>query len=103
LDASLKEILHENGRLHTILFKNGTSLEVSAMYAKVEYEQHCGIPVDLGCALTPQGLLQTDPMQRTSVPGVFACGDATAMRSVATAVSTGNMAGAACNAELCQE
>lgn len=103
IETALEAILHEDGALHTLKFQDGTTLGLEAMYAKVDFTQHCSIPAELGCELNAQGLLQADPMQRTSVPGVFACGDAAAMRSVATAVATGNMAGAACNAELCQD
>jgi thioredoxin reductase len=40
-------------------------------------------------------------MQRSSVAGVYACGDnASGMRSLAQAVQAGNMAGAALNSEL---
>lgn len=43
-------------------------------------------------------------MQKTNIPGVFACGDnVTMMRSVANAVAQGNFAGAMVNKELSDE
>jgi thioredoxin reductase len=43
-------------------------------------------------------------MQKTTVEGVFACGDNSSMvRSVANAVATGSMAGAMINMELSKE
>lgn len=58
----------------------------------------------LGCELTEQGLLRTDMFQKTNIEGVFACGDtASPMRSVASAVATGNMAGAMVNNTMVEE
>ena len=39
----------------------------------------------------------------TSVPGVYACGDASNMRAVSVAVSSGTVAGAVINFDLIQE
>lgn len=58
----------------------------------------------LGCAIEelPNGRqIVTDEMQQTSVPHVFACGDAArAAGSVPLAVGDGTMAGAACHRSL---
>jgi thioredoxin reductase len=58
----------------------------------------------LGCALEegPTGaFIRTDAMQATSVPGVFACGDAArAAGNVAISVGAGAMAGAAVHRSL---
>jgi thioredoxin reductase len=54
--------------------------------------------------LTEQGFIKVDFMQKTTVPGVFACGDnVTMMRSVANAVAQGNFTGAMVNKELSEE
>ena len=53
--------------------------------------------------LTEQGLLKIDNSQQTNIPGVYACGDNSAFRSIATAVSTGSQAGAAINMALSTE
>jgi thioredoxin reductase len=53
---------------------------------------------------TEQGFIKVDFMQKTTVPGVFACGDnVTMMRSVANAVAQGNFTGAMVNKELSEE
>ena len=65
------------------------------MYAAVAFEQHCSIPKDLGCELTETGYIKVDAFQKTSIDGVYACGDNTNMfRSVSAAVATGSMTGA---------
>jgi thioredoxin reductase len=58
----------------------------------------------LGCELTEQGYIKIDGFQKTTVEGVFACGDNSAMmRSVANAVYSGNLTGAVVNKELTNE
>lgn len=95
---------HSNGRLKQVLLKDGTTIPLKAMYAKIPFVQHCDIPVQLGCALTEQGYLAVDLLGRTSVPGVYAAGDNTAMmRAVSLAVAGGGMAGAGINKELVEE
>ena len=55
----------------------------------------------LGCELTEEGYIKVDPTQKTSVPGILACGDnATRMRTVANAVSMGTAAGIMASREL---
>jgi thioredoxin reductase len=95
---------HDHGKLKQVLLKDGTSIPLKAMYAKIPFVQHCDIPVQLGCALNDHGYLSVDMLGRTTVPGVYAAGDNTAMmRAVSLAVAGGGMAGAALNKELAEE
>jgi thioredoxin reductase len=104
VDTELAAVEHNDGHLHHIQLKDGTRMPLVALYAKLPFVQHCEIPKQLGCELTDQGHVKVDFLQKASVPGVFACGDnASAMRAVANAVATGNMAGAALNRELAEE
>ena len=104
VEHEIDQVEHTHGQIDRILFKDGSSASVKALYAKAPFEQHSSIPATLGCALTDQGFIEVNPFQQTSVEGVFACGDNTTfMRSVANAVATGNVAGAMTNKELCEE
>lgn len=97
-------IEHTNGFIQKIVFKNGKEIPLQALYAKIPFEQNINVSGDLGCELTEQGFIKVDMMQKTTVPGVFACGDnVTMMRSVANAVAQGNFAGAVVNKELSDE
>jgi thioredoxin reductase len=94
-------IKHENGSIQKIVFKNGKEVVLQALYAKIPFEQNINASDDLGCELTEQGFMKIDMMQKTTVPGVFACGDnVTMMRSVANAIAQGNFTGAVVNKEL---
>jgi thioredoxin reductase len=92
-----------NGQIKSVIFQDGSALDVKALYAKIPFTQQCDIPVALGCELTEHGLIKILPMQKTNVPGVYACGDSAGMRSVATAVYTGSMAGVMVNKELVED
>ncbi len=95
---------HINGYLEQVHFKNGSSIKLKAMYAKLPFVQHSDLPEKLGCEITESGFIQTDVFQKTSVPGVYACGDnVTQMRSVANAVAAGTLTGAILNKELVDE
>lgn len=103
IEREVVEIKHRNGQINAILFDDGTPENYDAAYAAIPFEQHCGIPESLGCGLTETGHLQVDQFQQTTVDGIFAAGDCTAMlRTVAYAVSTGNLAGAMVNHQLVQ-
>jgi thioredoxin reductase len=104
IETEVAEIEHKNGHVNKVIFKNGSTLSMDAIYAAVPFVQHSDIPGKLGCELTEQGYLQVNAFQQTSVPGIFASGDCTIfMRSVANAVASGNFAGAMVNKELCDE
>lgn len=104
IEKELANLQHREGYLSEIVFTDGSTHRVDALYTRAPFEQHSGIPTMLGCAINEQGFIETDPMQKTTVPNVFACGDnCSPMRSVANAVAAGNLAGAMANAELAKE
>lgn len=103
IETEVDYLEHEKGYLNKIVLKDKSAINLSAIYARPDYEQNCKIPEQLGCELSEHGLLKVDMFQKTTIQGIFACGDNCAMRSVAAAIYTGNMAGAACNAELVKE
>ncbi|MBL7735785.1 MAG: NAD(P)/FAD-dependent oxidoreductase [Chitinophagaceae bacterium] len=104
IETEIAFLEHERGRVQQIVFKDNSIFSIQAIYSRPGFEQHCPIPEMLGCELTEQGLVKTDMFQKTTVAGVFACGDnASPMRSVANAVATGNMAGAIANNTMVEE
>jgi prepilin-type processing-associated H-X9-DG protein len=95
---------HVNGHIANVLFADGTKEAMKAIYARVPFEQSSQIPQMLGCELTETGHIKVDNMQKTSVTGLYACGDnTTPMRTVSVAVSMGTMAGAIANSELIKD
>lgn len=104
MEAPVEMLDHTNGRLQRIVFKDGTNFPVKALYIRVPFRQHVETLQTLGCELTEDGYIRIDAMQRTTVPGVFACGDnTTRMRTVANAVAMGTATGMMVNNELVRE
>ncbi|MEQ8475271.1 NAD(P)/FAD-dependent oxidoreductase [Fulvivirga sp.] len=104
IEKEVAAIEHENGYISKVIFNDGSAEKFNAIYAGLPFEQHSQIPADLGCEITEAGFIKVDMMQKTTVEGVYACGDnSSGMRSVANAVAAGNVAGAVVNKELVDE
>lgn len=103
-EDEIEELEHVDGQLQNILFKNGSKKMVKAIYTRLPFTQHCQIPEQLGCELTEEGYIKTDTSHKTTVNGLFACGDnVSRMRTVANAVATGATTGMMVNKELIEE
>lgn len=95
---------HKNGQIENIMFKDGSSETLKALYARPKFEQHCELPKLLGCEFTEQNHIKIDFFQKTTQNGIFACGDnSSMMRAVSYAVAMGGMAGSMANREIIEE
>jgi thioredoxin reductase len=104
VDKDVSHLEHKQGYLERIVFKDGTSVPLNALFARGSIKQHCVIPIELGCELTEEGHLKIDDYHRTTISGIYAAGDNTTLfRAVAGAVAAGNKAGALINKELIDE
>jgi thioredoxin reductase len=87
-----------------VVFESGRRVALDGLFTATMTEVSSPIAGQLGCDFAdgPTGLyIRTDEMKATSVPGVFACGDAArAAGNVAMAVGDGAMAGAATHRKL---
>ncbi|MEI9917678.1 MAG: NAD(P)/FAD-dependent oxidoreductase [Bacteroidota bacterium] len=101
IEKEVQKVDHNDGQVRSVIFKDNSEFILDAVYARVPFEQHCPIPQQLGCELTELRYIKTDAMQRTNIPGVYACGDnASPMRTVANAVSAGTATGMMLNKEM---
>lgn len=95
---------HKNGQVQNLVFIEGSKTSITAVYARPQATQHSDVASRVGCELTEQGRVKVDASQKTSMDGVFACGDCSnSSRDIALAVSSGAGAGATCNKELILE
>lgn len=82
-----------------VLLADGRSLAMNGLFVQPRIQPASPVATELGCALTdgPIGcFIQVDAQQQTTVPNVFACGDAArAAGNVALAVADGAVAGIA--------
>ncbi|MEJ7587039.1 MAG: NAD(P)/FAD-dependent oxidoreductase [Ferruginibacter sp.] len=104
IETAITGIGHQDGMVQHIILQDGIKVQVKAIYARPLFVQHSDLPKELGCEITAEGLIKVDQFQKTTVAGVFACGDnATFGRAVSMSVSTGSFAGIVCNKELIEE
>ena len=104
VEKKIVEVEHENGYVNNIVFEDGSKEKYDALYAALPFIQHSDIPNALGCELNEEGYIQVDGMYKTTIEGVFACGDnSIKMRSLVNSVASGTMVGAVINMELVKE
>jgi thioredoxin reductase len=104
VETQIERLEQQNGSIQQIVFKDKKKAPITALYTRLPFVQHSAIPDSLGCDFTPDGYIKIDAAQRTTIPGVFACGDnTTRLRTVANAVSMGTTTGLMVNKELIEE
>lgn len=104
LEQEVSVIEESNGQVERVVFKDGSAISLRAIYTRLPFVQQTDIPASLGCEITADGYIKVDAFQRTTIPGVFACGDNSAsFRALSTAVAAGSMAGAMVNKEIIEE
>ncbi|PSR55370.1 pyridine nucleotide-disulfide oxidoreductase [Adhaeribacter arboris] len=104
IQTEIQSFQHDQGKIRSVVLKDQTEILVNAMYARPVFVQHCPIPVELGCEVTEPGFLKVDGFQRTTVAGVYACGDNSIFgRAVSLAVASGTATGAFVNKDLMEE
>lgn len=107
VEQEIDAISHKNGYMRHLVFKDGTTYPLAAVFARGGIEQQ-DIVKSMECELHTEGfytgLIKVDEFGKTPQPGIYAAGDnTTPMRSVAAAVAAGNKAGAMLNKELIAE
>ncbi|WP_037575304.1 NAD(P)/FAD-dependent oxidoreductase [Sporocytophaga myxococcoides] len=100
----ISQLLHSHGQVKRIQFTDGSFADAKAIYVKAQFEQHCSIPISLGCEINREGYLITNGSQETTVKDIYACGDnSSRMRTIANAVGTGTTAGIAVSKSIIVE
>lgn len=103
-EAVVEGLQHSNGIISHIVLGNGYTKPITALYARLPFKLHSNLHLQLGCELTNDGYIKTDAANKTSIPGVFACGDnVSRMRTVDNAVAAGTTTGMMINKELSDE
>jgi thioredoxin reductase len=105
VEGLVAELVVTDDRLRAVLLADGRVVERDAVFIRPAVVAHDGSPAALlGCDLGPGGLVIADREGRTSVPGVWAAGNATNPRAqVVTAAGEGSAAAIAINTELVEQ
>jgi thioredoxin reductase len=88
-----------------IELSDGDPIEFDAIFIQPDLSLASGLAEGLGAELKPPSAIECDPTGETSVPGLYAAGDAAGSppQSVAVAVGSGSRTGAMIHAALAYE
>ncbi|MGX4585800.1 NAD(P)/FAD-dependent oxidoreductase [Paenibacillus chitinolyticus] len=103
-DTPIRAILSSEGMVNHVTLEDGIEIPCTGIFFKSELVPGTDLPQSLGCRTSDTGMIEVDEFGKSSVPGVYAAGDASSLmhQSIAAAAS-GAVAGAAINGELNQE
>jgi thioredoxin reductase len=105
VDGTVEELVVTNDHLQGVRLVDGRTVARRALFIRPPLRAHVNGPAAaLGCELLEDGLVRADASGRTSVPGVWAAGNATNPRAqVITAAGEGSAVAIAINTELVQD
>ncbi|AVM22940.1 NAD(P)/FAD-dependent oxidoreductase [Bacillus pumilus] len=104
IDVPIVSIDHENGQLHSLHLANGETVKRGGGFVASDFKQSTPFAEKLGCQMTTNGGIETDILGRTTVSGVFACGDNLGgPAQLVLAAAAGSQAGMGVIHELVQE
>lgn len=105
VDGEVRGLVVEDDRLSGVMIGNGRTVERAALFVRPEIRPRLdGLLEHLDCQTNDLGFVRVDNAGRTSVPGVWAAGNASNPRAqVITAAGEGSAAAISINADLVEE
>lgn len=92
---------HDRGHVRRLVFDNGRELQCDAIFFSSRQRPQSDLPIRFGCDITPKGMVKTDHLGHTRVPGLYVVGDASRdVQFVVVAAAEGAKAGVAINRAL---
>jgi thioredoxin reductase len=104
VDTPVIRLVVEDDRLVGVEVGDGRVVPRAAVFVRPQFMPNAGLLTDLGCATRDSGWVAVDATGATSVPGVWAAGNAVNPRAqVITAAGEGSAAAIAINNDLVEE
>lgn len=75
-ESRIVRVDHEEGRVRGLVMARGDRIPCDAIFFTTGQRPQCDLPKELGCTLNKQGLVKTDRLGQTRVPGLYVAGDA---------------------------
>jgi thioredoxin reductase len=75
-ESRISSIEHERGHVRYLALAGGDRLSCDAIFFSGGQHPQSDLPKQLGCQLTKHGLVKTDHLGQTCVPGLYVAGDA---------------------------
>jgi thioredoxin reductase len=100
-EGAIARVEHDNGRVRQLVLESGDTVDCDAIFFTMGQRPQCDLPRQLGCELTGKGVVKTDHLGQTRVPGLYVAGDASRdVQFVIVAAAEGAKAGVAINKAL---
>lgn len=104
VDTPVARLVVEDDTLRGVELPDGRVVPRAAVFVRPRFVPNATLLTDLGCTTGPSGWVEVDGAGRTSVPGVWAAGNAVNPRAqVITAAGEGSAAAIAINNDLVDE
>jgi thioredoxin reductase len=101
IEHRIDRLVHEAGQATAIVFADGAEHRCDALFFSSGQVMQSDLPRSLGCEFTPKGVVKTDDLGLTCIPGVYVVGDASRdMQFVVVAAAEGAKAAVAINKML---
>lgn len=104
-EKKIRSLIGEKGFLEKIEFEDGETVLREGGFITPEWQQATDIGLHLGCKLNERGGIETDSWKKTSVDGLYACGDTlmAGPSQLILAAGEGSMAAISINGSLIEE
>jgi len=103
-EEKIARLEHLDGNLTGIVFTNNEVLKRRGILIHPQASQHSHLAAKLGCKLSSDDIVEVDHGKQTSIPGLYAVGDASSPYSIiALAVTSGGIAATLINRALIEE
>ena len=100
----IRKLVSAKRKMKAIALESGQNVPCYALFFVNGYKQQCSLVEKLGCTLSKHGIVVTNRLQQTNIPGVYVVGDASRdMHFVVVAAAEGAKAGVSINKEFQKE
>jgi thioredoxin reductase len=100
-ESTIERIEHVGGHVQRLLLGDGRAVPCDAVFFSTGQRPQSDLPRQLGCELTRKGVVKTDHLGQTRVPGLYVAGDASRdVQFVIVAAAEGAKAAVAINKSL---
>ena len=100
-ERPIERIAHEQGEVRQVLLRGGETVRCERIFFSAAQSPQCDLPRQLGCDVTYKGVVKTDHLGKTRVPGLYVVGDASRdVQFIVVAAAEGAKAAVAINKAL---
>jgi thioredoxin reductase len=100
-ESAIDRIDHVGGHVQRLLLADGKAVPCDAIFFATHQRPQSDLPRQLGCELTRKGVVKTDHLGQTRIPGLYVAGDASRdVQFVIVAAAEGAKAAVAINKSL---